>query len=75
MSMTTSNKYEIMDRTNVTLMCDVTSIPLSDIRLHNTTSNKTMDIINTSNQARYDFTNMHCLDTGVYVYGQQWLSR
>ena len=66
--MTTSNNSEIIERNNVTLTCVVSSNPVSDIKLNNMTNNETMDTINSFNQAEYQFINIHCLDTGKYMF-------
>ena len=50
------------------MMCDVSSYPVSEITLYNNTNNKTLDIVTTDNKAQYQFSSIHCLDTGEYMF-------
>ena len=58
----------IIERDNVTLSCDVDSHPVSDIKLYNMTDNTTIETIKSNNKASYNFVNIHCLDTGEYMF-------
>ncbi|KAK2142341.1 hypothetical protein LSH36_968g00017 [Paralvinella palmiformis] len=67
-SITTSNCSEIVEKDNMTLSCFVISDPISDIKLYNMMDNKTLSIWNKASKAEYQFFDVHCLDTGEYMY-------
>ena len=66
--MATSNSSEIVEKDNVTFSCNVTSNPVSNIKLYNTTDNNTLFTWNSVNKAEYPFFDVHCLDTGEYMF-------
>jgi hypothetical protein len=52
----------------VTFSCNVTSNPVSDIKLYNMTDNNMLFTWNSANKGEYQFINVHCLDTGEYMF-------
>ncbi|KAK2140006.1 hypothetical protein LSH36_1518g00015 [Paralvinella palmiformis] len=67
-SITTSNSSEIVETDNMTFSFNVTSNPVSDIKLYNMTDNNTLFTWNDANKGEYQFLNVHCLDTGEYMF-------
>lgn len=65
---TISNNSAILENDNITLSCDVTSNPVSNITLHNMTDLSVMDTVNDGNKAEYTFLSSQCLDTGEYMF-------
>ncbi|KAK2142337.1 hypothetical protein LSH36_968g00018 [Paralvinella palmiformis] len=68
LSITTSNSSEIIEKDNVTFSCNVTSNPVSEIKLYNMTDNNTLYSWESVNKAEYQFFNVHCLDTSEYMF-------
>ncbi|KAK2140049.1 hypothetical protein LSH36_1501g00011 [Paralvinella palmiformis] len=67
-SIPTSNCSEIVEKDNITFSFNVTSNPISDIKLYNMTDNNTLFTWNSANKGEYQFLNVHCLDTGEYMF-------
>ena len=68
MSMATSNCSEIVEKDNMTLSCNVTSNPVSHIKLYNITDNKMLFTWDGVNKAEYHLFHVNCLDTGEYMF-------
>ncbi|KAK2139411.1 hypothetical protein LSH36_1806g00000 [Paralvinella palmiformis] len=68
LSIATSNNSEIVEKDNVTFSCNVTSNPVSDIKLYNMTDNNTLFTWKSVNKAEYQFLSVHCLDTSGYMF-------
>ncbi|KAK2140440.1 hypothetical protein LSH36_1355g00002 [Paralvinella palmiformis] len=61
-------KIKFVENDYVTFSCNVISNPVSDIKLYNMTDNKTLFTWNNVNEAEYHFSDVHCLDTGQFMF-------